>query len=371
MLTVKGSSHEQSSGVRKEVTWKISGKGIEIHTQEEKWCEGTWSSIHLSLGGSDGKILFLTFSHQSDYVFSTDDHSWVSNDAFYNNEKVIQLRKLVVKRKKWPYVLSFLAVIFLVVFIWGIFFLKNVLIDSLSKQSGADWEKDLGNTYIEQLKQSGDLLESDSLNLYFEQFAGGLISGVEKSENVKFTFHFSKDTSINAFALPGGHIVIQAGLVRHAGNAEEILGVVGHEMAHVTKRHVVKGILQKFGTYFLLNIFLGEIGEWGDVIVNGGAEVLALSYSRDMESEADEWGVKYLRNAGIDPKGLVAFFNTLNRHYGKQTSLKLLSTHPPTEERIKHLEELTAKSSGKYKVIHSKLFEGFQECFERQLVKVK
>jgi beta-barrel assembly-enhancing protease len=371
MLKIPGTAHEQSSGNQKEVTWKISGKGIEIYADEIKWCEANWSSVNYTLGGSDGRIIFLFFSNYPDYVFSTDDYSWIYNDAFFNNELVIQLRKKLRKRKKWPYVLAFSAILFAVVLVWSLFFLKDVLIDSLSKQTGSEWEEQLGNTYIEQLKQSGDLLESDSLKFYFEHLAGGLISNVEKAEKVKFTFHFSKDTSINAFALPGGHIVIQAGLVSNALTAEEVLGVVGHEMAHVTKRHVVKGMLQKFGTYFLLHIFLGEVGEWGDVILNGGTEVLSLSYSREMESEADEWGVKYLQDAGIDSRGLIAFFNTLNLHYGSQSSLKLLSTHPPTAERIKYLEKLTAKNSVNYKPINPKVFADFQDCFERQLIKLK
>jgi beta-barrel assembly-enhancing protease len=365
-LNIKGTAHEQSTGIRTNVNWKISGKGIEIFANDEKWCEGSWSEVKLNLGGSDGRIIFLTFPKFSDYVFSTADHSWLKSDMFFNNQQILELQKGVAKGKKWPYVLIGLGILVLVVVVWALFFLKGILIETLSNQKNSSWEKEMGDSYISQMKQSGDLMESDSLNYYFEQFAGNLISEVEKTEGVDFTFHFSKDTSINAFAMPGGHIVIQEGLVRNAKTAEEVLGVVGHEMAHVTKRHVVKGMLQKFGTYLLLQTVFGEMGQWSEVILNGGTEILSLSYSREMESEADEWGVKYLKSAGVNPQGLIAFFQTLNKHYGEKETLVLLSTHPPTKERINQLKKLVETDGQKYKSIEPKLFVDFQLYFKNE-----
>lgn len=160
--------------------------------------------------------------------------------------------------------------------------------------------------------------------------------------------YIAKDETLNAFALPGGVIVFNTGMLKKAESMEEVLGVAAHELSHVKERHVLKGIVQALGVYFAVDLLLGDITGVLAVITNNADLLLQNSFSRDQERQADEEGFKLLLKAGVDPIGMQKFFERIlqEKELAKdhplskvETYLSFLSTHPETKERIAKMQE--------------------------------
>jgi hypothetical protein len=153
---------------------------------------------------------------------------------------------------------------------------------------------------------------------------------------------------VNAFALPGGFLYVNRGLIETADNESELAGVLGHEIGHVAGKHSLKQISKQL---LLMGIVLGtglavstKSKRWGEVIMAGGGIGImfaALKYSRDDERQSDWLGLESMTKAGYDPQGMMTIFQKLDR-IAKQGSggpgLAFLRTHPAPEERVRNME---------------------------------
>ena len=156
-----------------------------------------------------------------------------------------------------------------------------------------------------------------------------------------YTLNFREGGVIgpNAFALPGGTVVLTDELVKLAGDDEEaILGVLAHEIGHVDHQHSLRQIYRSAGTAALVMMIAGDIGEAGEDILTAGAALLSLSYSRDAESEADHNSVELMHKAGYDPRAIARFFEVIQKELKTDGKGSILSTHPGTAERRKQIE---------------------------------
>ena len=161
-----------------------------------------------------------------------------------------------------------------------------------------------------------------------------------------FHWHVAEDPAINAFAIPGGHIVVFTGLIEAADSAEEVAGVLAHEAEHVLQRHSLKGMVHQLGWRVVLALITGEWGERR--IGEAAAQLQILKFGRDQESEADLKAVALLRKAAIDPNGLLTFFNRLSKEEG--AAIPLLATHPASSDRAEALRaEIKKRGSWKSK----------------------
>ncbi len=140
----------------------------------------------------------------------------------------------------------------------------------------------------------------------------------------------------NAFALPGGHVVIFDGLLEFAEAPEEVAGVLAHEMGHVIHRHSTQSMVRQLGLSLIFDFLMGGGGSIGAEL---GSLVLALSYSREAELQADGTGIEILQEAGLRPIGLAAFFKRLQSDTGDVTGpFQILSTHPSFAARLDRLK---------------------------------
>ncbi len=141
----------------------------------------------------------------------------------------------------------------------------------------------------------------------------------------------------NAFALPGGSVVITDQLVKLFDDENVIAGVLGHEIGHVTGDHGLRQLYRSLGVFVLVGLLAGDTGPiLEDVLLEGGV-LLSLSYSRAHERDADQSGLRLADAAGYDPAGLMKFFRFLPD--SKQTESGWSSTHPASGERIKAIQE--------------------------------
>lgn len=140
----------------------------------------------------------------------------------------------------------------------------------------------------------------------------------------------------NALALPGGTVVVTDGLVHLSKNQEELAGVLAHEFGHLERRHVLRSALQNAGILAAAGALLGDASS---VVVFGSLPALlaSLKYSRDMETEADDFALNWLRSRGIPPEQLAGILERLSAQPNAQQIFSYLSTHPDPELRIHHM----------------------------------
>ncbi|MEE8349397.1 MAG: M48 family metalloprotease, partial [Acidobacteriota bacterium] len=213
-------------------------------------------------------------------------------------------------------------------------------------------EKDTitGEEAVRDMKASGLMpppLENDEVTHYIDRLSGKIAANSDLSVPLKVTVLDSDE--INAFALPGGFLYVNAGLIEKAETESELAGVIAHEIAHVTARHGAR----LMGKANIANIFL-QAAQVAALIFTGGVvgagtyyalqygffglgmalNLTLLGVSRDYEEEADQLGAQYAWNAGYDPRGFITFFDKMASEEGYVKSASFFRTHPPFFERI-------------------------------------
>jgi Zn-dependent protease with chaperone function len=171
----------------------------------------------------------------------------------------------------------------------------------------------------------------------FSKIAGFSTRG---AASYKLNFREGGIIGPNAFALPDGTLVVTDELVRMAGSdTEMVLGVLAHEIGHVEKDHSLRQMYRAAGLAGLIMLIAGDIGASGEEVLTDGAALLALSYSRSAESEADRISVDLMAKAGYDPAAIGRFFKLLEEKLGDKGGTNMLSTHPGTPDRRRQIDE--------------------------------
>lgn len=219
---------------------------------------------------------------------------------------------------------------------------------SYSAMSHAE-EKKIGRVILAQLRSSLVQVEDIELQSYLQSLSQKLLAQIG-TQGLNFHFLIAKDDTINAFATPGGVIVINSGMILFADHEDELAGVIAHELAHVSHRHIARlydlseqtqwvGALQLIagliaGTYNPEFVQLGVVSAVSSVVER------QLFYSRAFEREADYSGMHLLSQAGYDPDGMVRFFAKLQaRGSNNRTLPEFLRTHPLDKSRLKDMQE--------------------------------
>jgi predicted Zn-dependent protease len=156
-----------------------------------------------------------------------------------------------------------------------------------------------------------------------------------KSSTIKI--HVVENNEINAFAMPGRHLVVHTGLIDFVDHQEEITGVIAHEIAHIESGHVVKKLGKEIGLSVILNLTLGDIG--GEVVRNALSTITSTAYDRSLEKEADLKAVDYMLKAKMNPTYLASFLEKLDKQSQTPEVLQWVSTHPDSKERVRYINE--------------------------------
>lgn len=148
-----------------------------------------------------------------------------------------------------------------------------------------------------------------------------------------YKFYLIESSTINAFALPGGNIVVFTGLMEFADSPEEVTSVLAHEIGHVEKRHVVDRLIQEFS----LAILIGAFGGGDAILLKDILNTLIKSkFSRGQEEEADNFGLELLERSNIEPSHMGSFFKKLDRNSSDlDEHLELIMSHPALNSRVK------------------------------------
>jgi predicted Zn-dependent protease len=161
-------------------------------------------------------------------------------------------------------------------------------------------------------------------------------------KGVKWRINVINDPkTVNAFATPGGYLYVYTGLLLAADTEAEVIGVLAHEAGHVVGRHSARAMVNAYGLQTITQMALGQNpGTAAQIAAQLAGTGAMLAHGRSEETEADEYGAKYTAGANYDPRGLISFFQKLQKMQGDTPGvLKWLSTHPTNADRISHLEQ--------------------------------
>ena len=209
-----------------------------------------------------------------------------------------------------------------------------------------EFEKQVGDAMLEDLKNEMGFAKDTNQEAQLTALAEPLLR-VLPGPQPQWQFYVVTNKSPNAFALPGGHIVIFTGLLELVERPEELLGVVAHEVAHVTRKHTFRQQVASAGPFLVLQIFLRSRGGATGVLAGGSALLVTQSFSQEYEKEADDVGWGYLVKANIDPRGMIEMFRKFKAYEQKQKYAHLVpqafSSHPQVDKRIARLESKLKK----------------------------
>jgi beta-barrel assembly-enhancing protease len=157
------------------------------------------------------------------------------------------------------------------------------------------------------------------------------------SDTYKIQVSVLKSDDINAFAVPGGHIVVYSGLIDKMRSYEELVALLGHEASHINERHTTRAILKELSSKLFL-IFFMDVSQVGAILLLNADKLRGLSYSRKLEREADEEGLKIMMKNKVNVNGMVQLFETLQLADTVYTP-DILNTHPLTAKRIRYTKQ--------------------------------
>ena len=212
-----------------------------------------------------------------------------------------------------------------------------------------DEEYRVGLMVVRGMRDSGQILEDPEVSEYIQSIGHRISSHADEGAH-RFYYFVVRDPAINAFALPGGFIAIHSGLLLATRNENELAGVLAHETAHVTQRHLARGLVDQSHASLvstaamLAAILLGATAGRGSsdamqgaILASQGAAIQhQLNYTRANEYEADRIGIGTMTAAGFDPLAMASFFETMGHNQGNPAynSFEFLQTHPVTSNRI-------------------------------------
>lgn len=209
---------------------------------------------------------------------------------------------------------------------------------------GEQSEIEIGKNTDRQLRQKYRVSRDAGLDQRISAIGQRLAAN--SGRQISYSFTVLDDAMVNAFAAPGGFIYITTGLLKRLKNDNEVAGVLGHEIGHVVEKHSLKAVqrqmLAQFGLQIMGSLLGGGDGGLSQAMVLKASEIsaslLLLKNSRVNELQADLAGVRIMRASGYDPRGMAAVQRMLLAQAGSNRSLAILSTHPPSQERIDMIE---------------------------------
>jgi beta-barrel assembly-enhancing protease len=214
-----------------------------------------------------------------------------------------------------------------------------------------DDEFHIGLQIMRQLRAEGQIIEDPEATEYLQALGSRIVAQATGDSGQKFQFFFVRENTINAFALPGGFIGVNYGLMLATRNEAQLAGVLAHEIAHVTQRHIARRVRsqgrQGIATMaaILASILIGaatgssDAAMGGVAMAQGAAMQQQINFTRANENEADRVGMSFLAAAGFDPYGMPDFFETMGRRTAvtpnnRYALPEILQTHPVAANRI-------------------------------------
>ncbi len=256
-----------------------------------------------------------------------------------SSQFVRELEELINRQNKkfllkvFGHSLPLLRVLFIIIILIAAVYLWLVpyLAVRLAGKVPVSYEENLGNRMYNAMKSGFTIDEKKTV--YINEFFN------ELNIPTPYTIHITvvKDDIPNAFAMPGGNIIVYDKIIAGMDNYKELAALLSHEFSHVQNRHTTKSLFRQLGNTVFLSVLFGNTGAVSNVIIRNADELKSLSYGRGLEKDADISGLKILCDRKIDGNGFVDLFAILKKQGGPPVS-EWMSSHPDLDRRIEYIK---------------------------------
>ncbi|PIE64533.1 MAG: peptidase M48 [Desulfobacterales bacterium] len=336
---------------------KISGT-LYLSSQMLMFQSGTYrvslplAGIKFKVGGASNRLLFISHPSVQDWILSTNDLT-ILKSSFLQNIPATKQQCVKARNKRLLHSGIVVACLLAIIVIpLGLLAKMDWISQQIAKKIPVTWERAIGRTTYEQMLTGQSRLQTARGLAALRNLVQPLLA-VVPSNTYDFEIVVVDTPDVNAFSLPGGFIVINAGLILAADSADEVLGVLAHEMVHVLEQHGIRNMINTSGLFMVVNVFFGDTKGMLALLTDAAPVLINQSYSREFEAEADEKGLRLLEKADINPQGLIRFFEklialeqasktTIKEQHSQELLEKVqgfLRSHPATAERMNRLQE--------------------------------
>ncbi len=234
-------------------------------------------------------------------------------------------------------ILGMLVAGFLLMVVLGYFFLLPFVADTVANQFPIEYEISMGeDLYKKVLAESKiDTAKTEAINAFYRNLH------IESNYPIKILV--IKDSVVNAFALPGGGIVVYDAILQNMQTPEELAALLSHEYSHVALKHATRNVFRSVAGYLFISIVFSDINGIASLVVNNAHQLRNLSYSRELEHEADANGLLILQQNKLNTQGMIDLFTQLKKEQQLEVN-EWISTHPDLDNRIDYVKEFTREN---------------------------
>jgi Zn-dependent protease with chaperone function len=261
--------------------------------------------------------------------------------AAYRFAPYLSVTNKALRHYKWPLIAGFSVLI--AVSVWFLFWkMASALVYVVPQKT----EVELGDLLTKQVLQQQHL-KIDSLS---SQLTNDFYAHVHTNTTYKIKILVVEGTTMNAFALPGGNIVVYKALLTKIKTPEALVALLGHETGHIQERHALKAILKNTSFYLFLSMILGDFNGASGTLLAKIADLHDLSYSRANETESDMFALAILQHNKMNPMGMIELFQLLKTQDHAEAIPGVLLTHPKLEDRITQVHKEIAKGENQVEI---------------------
>ena len=299
------------------VSFDSQGVTLTQHDGARSWQIG-WHEADITEGGASGKMIFfrhresgvVIFTEASGALAEAQQASGPGYEAIWSEVKAHASQRRLSEGGLW-----FLAIATVLFLVWGVYWAANDGVDYAVEALPTSVDRQLGESTRDSMTQFGEPVEDEEIRALCMSIFETLKAHAPEDEGFDYRLEVLENELPNAFAMPGGQMVILTGLLEIMEGPEEVAGVLAHELAHVYRRHSLRRILQATGLMTIGQIAIGDVTGAAAMLASAAGLAALQHYSREAEEDADKHGVELMHKAGIDPEYLAKSFKKLQAHH--------------------------------------------------------
>ena len=327
---------------RQKAIIRITVTGLHVSTEGGAASWWPYEQIHQTQGFHSGEQMRLERGEGFSEVLILAGPSFLEALSQVAPDQAARFRGPARRQRRFMILLaSIVGIVGIVTFI--LLFGIPWIVSFAAPRVPVSWEEHLGRAVVQHLAPAESRCQAELQARAIEVITQRLISTPSK-RGYRFEVIVSKSPTVNAFAAPGGYVVIFQGLLELTESPEELAGVLAHEFQHVIHQHATKALLQHTSVRLLIAAIAGDVSSAMSYGLESAQFLATMRYSREHEEIADREGMKMILSAGIDPTGMVSIFKKLEREDNKSLRIPTyLSSHPDMEKRIELLKSMAGK----------------------------